>query len=211
MERRIIADRMPDAELLTPVEAGIVAGVPAKAVYKAIRERLPKAAIVRRKGKPYLTRAAVVCVRLDRELPPDVPVGIRRAVYRQIGGTRLRRLSCGSGVLSYVVDVPRVARAVDVDLARYRSAMALIVEDPEIQGGTAVFRGTRILVRQVADLIAAGASDEELREDYPRLTRRMLAAARLFAAARPRRGRPRAPAWRRGMPIKERIVARAGA
>lgn len=60
--------------------------------------------------------------------------------------------------------------------------MALIVEDPEIQAGAAVFRGTRILVCQIADLIAAGASDEELRDDYPRLTRRMLAAAHLFAA-----------------------------
>ncbi len=211
MERRIIIDRMSETELLTPVEAGIVAGVSAKAVYKAIRERLPKAAVVRRKGKPYLTKAAVVCVRLDRELPPDVPVGIRRAVYRQIGGARLRRLSCGTGVLSYVVDVPRVARAVEADLARYRSAMALIVEDPEIQGGAAVFRGTRILVRQIADLIAQGVSDEELREDYPRLTRRMLAAAHLFAAARPRRGRPRVPVWRRGAPLGERVVARSGA
>lgn len=202
---------MSKVELLTPVEAGIVAGVPAKAVYKAIRERLPKGAVVRRKGKPYLTKSAVVCVRLDRELPPDVPVGIRKAVYRQIGAARLRRLSCGAGVLSYVVDVPRVARAVEADLARYRGAMALIVEDPEIQGGAAVFKGTRILVRQVADLIAQGASDEELREDYPRLTRRMLAAAHLFAAARPRRGRPRAPAWRRSAPIGERVVARSGA
>lgn len=199
---------MPPPELLTPVEAGLVAGVPAKAVYKAMRERLPKAAVVRRKGKPYLTASALVCVRLDRDLPADVPVDIRKAVYRQIGRGRPRRLSCGAGVLSYVVDVPRVARAVATDLARYRAAMALIVENPEIQAGAAVFRGTRILVRQVADLIAAGASDKELREDYPRLTRPMLAAAHLFAAARPRRGRPRAPAWRRGTPIKEHVLAR---
>jgi len=200
-----------NTDLLTPVEAGIVAGVPAKVVYKAIRERLPKAAVVRRKGKPYLTKAGVVCVRLDRELPSDVPVGVRKAMYRQIGRTRARRLSYGAGVLSYVVDVPRVARAVQADLARYRSAMALIVQDPEIQGAAAVFKGTRILVRQIADLIAQGASDEELREDYPRLTRRMLAAAHLFAEARPRRGRPRAPAWRRGTPLGERVVARSGA
>jgi uncharacterized protein (DUF433 family) len=204
-------NRTPKTDLLTPVEAGIVAGVPAKAVYKAIRERLPKAAVVRRKGEPYLTRAAVVCVRLDRELPPDVPVGVRRAVYRQIGASPPRRLRYGSGVVSYVVDVPRVAHAVQADLARYRAAMSLIVEDPEIQGGAAVFKGTRILVRQIADLIAAGASDEELREGYPRLTRQMLAAAHLFAAARPRRGRPRAPSWRRGTPIGERVVARSGA
>lgn len=199
---------MSEIELLTPVEAGIIAGVPSKAVYKAIRERLPKAGIVRRKGKPYLTKSAVVCVRLDRALPKDVPVGIRKAVYRQIGGGRHRRVTFGAGVVSYVVDVPKVTRAVEADLARYRSAMALIVEHPEIQCGDAVFEGTRILVRQIADLVAQGASDSELREDYPRLTRRMLAAARLFAEARPRRGRPRAPSWRRGKPIAERVMAR---
>jgi uncharacterized protein (DUF433 family) len=199
---------MSRTELLTPIEAGIVAGVPAKAVYKAIRERLPKSAIVRRKGRPYLTKPAVVCVRLDRELPKELPVGIRRAIYRQIGGGR-RRLSCGAGILSYVVDVPKVTRRVEAELARFRAAMALIEENPEVQGGAAVFRGTRILVRQVADLIAQGASDAELRADYPRLTRRMLAAAHMFAETRPRRGRPRAPAWRRSRPIAERRVSRS--
>jgi uncharacterized protein (DUF433 family) len=74
--------------------------------------------------------------------------------------------------------------------------MALIVEDKSIQGGAATFRGTRILVHQIADLLAQGADEAELRDDYPRLTPAMLAAAPVYARAHPRHGRPKAPAWR---------------
>jgi uncharacterized protein (DUF433 family) len=87
------------------------------------------------------------------------------------------RVQHDRGILSYVVDVKAVADRVDQDLARYRDAMGLIVEDGAIQGGAATFRGTRILVHQIADLLAQGAEATGLREDYPRLTPAMLATA----------------------------------
>ena len=74
--------------------------------------------------------------------------------------------------------------------------MRLIVEDNAIQGGAAMFTGTRILVHQIADLIRQGANEAELRADYPRLTPEMMAAAPIYARVHPRRGRPRKPAWR---------------
>jgi uncharacterized protein (DUF433 family) len=83
----------------------------------------------------------------------------------------------------------------DGDLALYGDAMGLIVEDESIQGGAATFRGTRILVHEIADLLAQGADETELREDYPRLTPAMLAAAPVYARSHPRRGRPKVPAW----------------
>ena len=79
--------------------------------------------------------------------------------------------------------------------------MALIVEDEAIQGGAATFRGTRILAHQIADLLAQGADEAELREDYPRLTPAMLAAAPVYARAIPRLGRPKAPSWRKGVVV----------
>jgi uncharacterized protein (DUF433 family) len=85
------------------------------------------------------------------------------------------------------------------DLARYRDAKALIVEDKAVQGGAATFRDTHILVHQIADLLAQGADEAELREDYPRLTPAMLAAAPVYARAHPRRGRPKAQLWRKGV------------
>jgi uncharacterized protein (DUF433 family) len=72
----------------------------------------------------------------------------------------------------------------------------LIVEDAAIQGGAATFAGTRILVHQIADLLAQGVAEAELREDYPRLASAMIAVAPLYARAYPRHGRARAPEWR---------------
>jgi uncharacterized protein (DUF433 family) len=86
--------------------------------------------------------------------------------------------------------------SVDGAFVWYRDQTELIVEDEAIQGGAATFRGTRILVHQIADLLAQGADEAELRYDYPRLTLAMLAAAPIFARAHPKRGRPNAPPWR---------------
>jgi len=76
--------------------------------------------------------------------------------------------------------------------------MSPIVEDKDIQGSTATFRGTRILVHQIADLLAQGADEAELRADYPRLTPSMLEAAPVYTHAHPRCGQPKTPAWRKG-------------
>lgn len=65
--------------------------------------------------------------------------------------------------------------------AEISAAMALVVEDPDIQGGAATFKGTRILVQQVAQSIAKGADEAELFQDYPRLTQPMIEAACLYA------------------------------
>jgi uncharacterized protein (DUF433 family) len=86
-----------------------------------------------------------------------------------------------------------------------------VVEEPNVQAGAATFRGTRIIVQQIADLISEGATEAELREDYPRLTRAMIAAAPVYAKAHPRRGRPRKPAWRNNAPLSERTIERRGA
>ncbi len=168
-----------------------------KAVYKVIGERLPPGLSVQRDRQQYLTRWGAVCFVIDREMPKDVPLAVRRQLYANILERKTApRVQYDRGILSYVVNVKAVADRVDQDLTRYRKAMRLIVEDDAIQGGAATFRGTRILVHQIADLIGQGADEAELREDYPRLTPEMIAAAPIYARAHPRRGRPRRPAWR---------------
>jgi uncharacterized protein (DUF433 family) len=129
-------------------------------------------------------------------MPKDVPLSVRRQIYANIPDRQASpHVQFDRGILSYVVDVKTVAERVDRDLARYRDAMRLIVEDNAIQGGAATFRGTRILVHQVADLMHQGADEAELHQDYPRLTSEMIAAAPIYARAHPRRGRPRKPDW----------------
>lgn len=188
--------RTPDT--YSPAEVSAVTGASVRAIHKAIGERLPSGLSVRHDRQQYLTRWGTVCFVIDREMPRDVPVSVRRALYATIlHGQSAARVQHDRGILSYVVDVKAVADRVDGDFARYRDAMALIVEDASVQNGAATFRGTRILVHQIADLLAQGADAAELRTDYPRLTPDMLAAAPLYVRAHPRRGRPRTPAWRR--------------
>lgn len=190
---------MDAAEVFSPAEVGAVTGAPVRAVYKAAEERLPQQGLVRRGRQRLLTRWGAVCLAIDREMPRDVPLPVRRQLYAGILARRSAEPArCERGILSYVVDVRAVADRVDAELARYRDAMALIVENERVQGGAATFRGTRILVHQIASLLRQGASEAELREDYPRLTSEMIAAAPLYARAHPRRGRPRKPVWQGG-------------
>jgi uncharacterized protein (DUF433 family) len=203
---------MSGQELFSPTEIGAVAGVPLKAVYKVIEQRLPAGYVIRRNRQPLLTRWGAICVVIDHAMPTDVPVAVRKQVFARIkGSTRSREVRSKRGILHYVIDVKSVADKMDASLAKYRKAMKLIVEDPEIQAGAATFRGTRILVHHVADLISQGATEVELREDYPRLTREMIAAAAIYVKSHPRRGRPRKPPWRKNRPLSVRSVESRGA
>jgi len=203
---------MSGDQLFSPAEIGAVAGVSVKAVYKVIEQRLPGGLVVRRNRQRLLTRWAAVCVVIDHEMPKDIPVAVRKQVYAQIkAATAAREIRYKRGILHYVVDVKSAASRVGADLAKYRKAMNLITEDPDVQAGAATFKGTRILVRQIADLISQGATEAELQEDYPRLTRGMMTAATIYKKAHPRRGRPRKPPWRKSKPLSERTVERRGA
>jgi uncharacterized protein (DUF433 family) len=196
------------ADLLTPGEAAAVAGVPIKAVYKTVGERLPKASLVRRSGQTFLTPTAVLCVLLDYELPKDVPIKVRRFVYEELKKGASGRVEYGSKLFSYVVDTRPAAAIVEDSMRRYQKAMQMIVENPEIQGGVATFKGTRLIVHHIAALLDQGVPEAELREDYPNLTPAMIAAARIFAQAHPRRGRPRKPAWRASRPLTTEVARR---
>lgn len=57
-----------------------------------------------------------------------------------------------------------------------------IVADTEICHGKPTFRGTRILVGDIVELIAAGETPKKLIEEYPRLTEAMIKEALEYAA-----------------------------
>jgi uncharacterized protein (DUF433 family) len=80
---------------------------------------------------------------------------------------------------------------------------AMVVRDPDIMGGTPVFKGTRIPVDLVADMLAQGAAADEILEGYPTLDQEKLAIAPLYMRAFPRRGRPSRRPWS-GMRPRER-------
>lgn len=64
----------------------------------------------------------------------------------------------------------------------------LITSDPEILGGTPVFTGTRVPVKNLTDCLEAGDSIDEFLDDFPSVSRAQIvefleeARARLTAA-----------------------------
>jgi uncharacterized protein (DUF433 family) len=57
-----------------------------------------------------------------------------------------------------------------------------ITVDPAVCGGRPCIRGLRIRVKDVLDLLAAGATHEEILADYPYLESEDIAAVLAFAA-----------------------------
>jgi uncharacterized protein (DUF433 family) len=57
------------------------------------------------------------------------------------------------------------------------SNQEVIVKDPDILGGTPVFRGTRVPLKALFDYLEAGETLEEFLEGFPSVSREMAVAA----------------------------------
>ncbi len=53
---------------------------------------------------------------------------------------------------------------------------SVVVSDPEIMGGTPVFRGTRVPVQTLMDYLEAGESINEFLEGFPTVSREQVIA-----------------------------------
>ena len=60
--------------------------------------------------------------------------------------------------------------------------MKWIIVDPEICHGKPIFKGTRILVSDIIELIASGESIEKILEEYPLLNKEMIKEALEYSA-----------------------------
>ena len=58
-----------------------------------------------------------------------------------------------------------------------RTLDAVVHSDPEILGGTPVFRGTRVPVKNLLDYLAAGDSLDQFLDDFPTVSRGQAVAA----------------------------------
>jgi uncharacterized protein (DUF433 family) len=90
----------------------------------------------------------------------------------------------------------------DENFKRLERAGDMIVSDAEIMRGTPVYRGTRIPVELIADMLGQGASYEEILAGYPALDREKVELAPFYIQAFPRRGRPIVRPWARQKPTR---------
>jgi uncharacterized protein (DUF433 family) len=195
----------------TPAQASAIANLPLPAVHKIIERRLIRPRRVRsgRSVQRMLSREQVLYLRLEAEGVRLLPMASRRAIARKIESSpEVDSVFLAEGS-ALVIEVKSVRLELDQDLKRLGRAQDMIVLDPEIMGGTPVYRGTRIPVDLIADMLSQGAKSEEILEGYPSLDREKVELAPLYVQAFPRRGRPASRPWAKRKPTRATRHGRA--
>ena len=200
-----------DTTEYTPAQASAVANLPLPAVHKLIERRLirPRRLRTGRSVQRMLSRGQVLYLRLEAEGVRLLPLASRRAIAKQIESSPeidAVALREGSAV---VIQVKSVRLELDLDLRKLERAEDMIVSDPEIMRGAPVYRGTRIPVDLIADMLSQGATPEEILAGYPALDREKVELAPLYVQAFPRRGRPALRPWAKRKPIRATRPGRA--
>jgi uncharacterized protein (DUF433 family) len=191
----------PRDTLFTPTEAAVLTGLPLKAVNNAI-DKKTVSAVADEAGGRLLDARALLSLSIERRLADRIAPELRRKVFDALAECPRNLVSLEDGLLKIDLREPR--RALAASLRDLRRARRLVVSDLEILGGDPVFRGTRVPVHMIADLISQGSAEDELQDSYPRLTPEMIRLAPVYAAAYPLRGRPRKQPWHGRQPLRSR-------
>ena len=188
----------------TPAQASAVADLPLKAVHKLIDGRLirPRRMRVGREVQRFLSQDQLVYLRLEAEGVRLLPLATRREVAKAVENSPRIEMVCLSEGSAVMIQVKHVRLEVEQQLLRLREAQQMTVSDPEVLHGAPVYRGTRIPVELVADMLNDGASVEEILEGYPALDRNTIELAPLYVRAFPRRGRPSQRPWVSKKPVR---------
>ena len=181
----------------TPAEASALTNLPIRTVRRLIDRRLlrPRRLQAGRSVQRLLSWEQLVYLRLEAEGLGLLPVAERRKIAKQIeadAGIDVVSVSEGSALL---IQVKTVRKELDERLKKLERAESVIVEDSETMRGTPIYRGTRIPVELIADMLKQGAGIDEILEGYPALDREKIELAPLYVQAFPRRGRPAARPW----------------
>ena len=187
--------------LFTPAEAAVLTHLSLKAVNNAIDKKTIAAVSGNRAGHStrLLDLHALMSLTLERRLADQFQPELRREVFNALADSPRNTVSLGGGFLK--IDLRESRRELAKSLRQLRRARQLVVVDPEVMGGDPVFRGTRVPVHMIADILALGETEETMLESYPRLTAEMLRLAPVYASAYPLKGRPRKQPWHNQAPV----------
>jgi uncharacterized protein (DUF433 family) len=181
----------------TTAQAAAVTGLPLAAVHKAIDSHLirPRSARSGTTVRRLLTKEQLIYLQLEAGGLRLLPVGTRREIADSIQRSpKTDLLAIGNGTVLFV-ECKSARRRVESQLKQLADIEGMVVSNPEIMRGTPVFKGTRIPVDLVADMLAQGATAKEILEGYPTLNKERIAMAPLYMRAFPRRGRPSRRPW----------------
>jgi uncharacterized protein (DUF433 family) len=189
--------------LMTANEAASVTGVPLRQVHRIIDAGLLGGAVKRRDKARLLAPSALVGLKLAHETADVLTLRSRRAVVAT-SIRRPRQAMIRTDVVA--VDVRPAARAVRSGLSQFK-ARGIVACAADVLGGTPVFKGTRIPVHDVADMLANGDRPAAILKAFPQLDQDKIRLAAIYALAYPPRGRPRTKVPRRLRPPKSSETA----
>jgi uncharacterized protein (DUF433 family) len=181
----------------TPAQVSVLTGLPLTAVHKAIEYRLIRPKRIR-EGKKLIrlfSQPQVLFLFLEARGLRSLPLSARRDVAKaleQNPSVDALHISEG-GVI--VIECKSARRAIKTGLRRLAEAELMVESNPDLMLGTPVYRGTRIPVHVIADMLSQCATIQEILDGYPALTREKIELATLYVKAFPRRGRPPARPW----------------
>ena len=186
----------------TPSQVSAITGLPLPAVHKAIEYKLIRPKRIREGHlvQRLLSRSQAVYLRMEARGLRSLPLAARRQVARAVErdpGIDAVFISEGSVIL---IQCKSARKEVETGLRRLAEATRMVESDPEIMRGAPVYRGTRIPVHAVADMLSQGATVSEILEGYPALTREKVELAPMYVKAFPRRGRPVTRSWAKRAP-----------
>ena len=186
--------------LFTPTEAAVLTGLSLKAVNNAI-DKKTVSAVPGEEGARLLDARALVSLSIERRLSAGIATPeLRRKVFDALAEAPRNVVSLEGGLIK--IDLRQPRRELAASLRDLRRARRMVITDPEILGGDPVFRGTRVPVHVIAELVAHGGKPAELFESYPRLTADTIQLAPIYAAAYPLRGPKRKLSWRDQQPVR---------
>jgi uncharacterized protein (DUF433 family) len=190
------------SRVYTPSQVSAATGLSLPALHKAIEHglirprRIKEGQFVRR----LLSKSQVLYLVLEAKGLRLLPLATRRQIAKAIE----RDPSMGTLDISservMIVRLGWVRKEVEAGLHRLAQAESMVESDPELMHGTPVYRGTRIPVHAVADMLSQGATVEDILEGYPALTRQKVKLAPFYVKAFPRKGRPATRPWARSRP-----------
>ena len=186
-------------------EAACVTGVPLKQVHRIIDAGLLDGVATGDRRARTVNRDGLVGLKLAHETTDMLTLDGRRQLVRYLLENPKAKKACARDVS---VDLRSIKAQVRNGLTRLAKARAAVTCDDAVLSGTSCFRGTRIPVHDIADMLANGDSVRSIREAFPRLSEAQIELAALHARAWPRRGRPRRqPFWRGHKPAASSEVA----
>lgn len=174
--------------LMTANEAASITGVPLRQVHRIVDAGLLGTAVKRRNNARLLAPQGLVGLRLAHDTADMLTLQGRRTIVATSIQSPRKSLIRADMI---VVDVRPAARAVRSGLSLLAKARGMVSSTPGVLGGTPVFKGTRIPVHDIADMLANGDRPAVIVKAYPQLDEERVRLAAIYVQAYPPRGRPR--------------------